>query len=95
MKEWGSDIVAEMRLLQASQPTSSTRTTATEGGGGTGQSQGPEQGRVRDLRLHEKGASTWMVRAAPNSILGRSLSRDRQQREARGRNERVGAAKRT
>ena len=40
--------------------------------------QGPEQGRVRDLRLHEKGASTWMVRAAPNSILGRTLSRDRQ-----------------
>ena len=33
MREWGSDIVAEMRLLQASQPTSCSRTMDTEDGG--------------------------------------------------------------
>ena len=68
MKEWGSDIVAEVKLLQVNQPTSYTRKMATEAGGGTGQSFGPEQGRVRDSRRHEKGASIWMVRAAPNRL---------------------------
>jgi len=66
-----------VRVLQANQHTSSIRRTATEAGGGTVQSPRAEQGRVRGYGLHEKGASTWMVRAAPHSILGRSLSRDR------------------
>ena len=69
--------MAEVRVLQANQHTSSIRRTATEAGGGTVQSPRAEQGRVRDYRLHDRGASTWMVRAAPNSILGRGLSRDR------------------
>ena len=77
LRDWGSEIVAEVRVLQASQPTSSTKRTATEAGGGTVQSSGTEQGRVSDPRLHEKGAITWMVRAAPDSILGRNLSRGR------------------
>ena len=76
LRDWGSEIVAEVRVLQANKPTSFTKTTATEAGGGTVQSQGAQQGWVRDHRTHE-GASTWMVRAAPGSILGRSLSRNR------------------
>ena len=92
MREWGSDIVAEMRLLQASQPTSCSRTMDTEDRGGTGQSTGPEQGRFRDSRRHEEGASTWMVRAAPNSILGKSLSRGRCN-EAKNENEESGGWK--
>jgi hypothetical protein len=77
MRDWGTEIIAEVKLLQANQSTSSAGTTATEVGGGTGQSFGPEQERVRDSEPHEKGASIWTVRAASNSILGRDLSRNR------------------
>ena len=80
LREWGSGIVAEVRVLQASQHTSSTKTVDNEVGGATGQSPGQERG--RGLRQHEKGARIWMVRAASNIILGRDLSRDRRsQRE--------------
>ena len=34
LRDWGSEIVAEVRVLQASQLTSSTKKTATEAGGG-------------------------------------------------------------
>ena len=92
LRDWGSEIVAEVRVLQESQHTSSIRRTATETRGGTVQSQGAQQVRFRDFRLHEKGAITWMVRAAPGSILGTSLSRNRRS-EKEGENGESGGSK--
>ena len=41
------------------------------------------------IMLHEKGSSTWMARAAPNSILERTLSRDRRGKSENENGERV------
>ena len=77
MKEWGSKIVAEVKWLQANQPISSSRRTATEDGGATGQSPGPEQERIRGFGLHGKGVSIWMVTAWRDMRAGPSEAQPR------------------
>ena len=55
LRDWGSEIVAEVRVLQANQHTSSIKRTATEAGGGTVQSPRAEQGRVRGYTEAARG----------------------------------------
>ena len=92
LRDWGSEIVAEVRVLQANQPTSSTKTTATEAGGGTVQSQGAEQGRVRDHRTAREGSKHVDGQGCTGQHTREKPKQEQEQRGGEEEKRRVGAA---